>query len=114
MDWTKLLQARKAFNLRRMGPLGRAQQALRLPSMIRLAWALLRDERVPLPLKVATCGALGLVFSPLDLLQFVPLVGQISDIILVVTALDLFIENSPKDVVREHIKNLGLQKKFKV
>lgn len=114
MDWAKLLEARKMVNLRHMTPWGRLQLVFRLPSLVRLSWALMRDSRVPVPLKAATCAGLGLVFSPVDILQFIPLVGQISDVVLVVTALDLFIENAPKNVVREHIKDLGLQDKFKV
>ena len=114
MDWTKLLGLRRVMNVRHLTPWGRVQMILRLPSIIRLSLALFRDARVPLMTKALTVGGLVLIFSPIDLPEFIPVAGQIWDLALVAFALELFIENAPKEVVSEHVARLGLQGKFKV
>jgi uncharacterized membrane protein YkvA (DUF1232 family) len=113
MDWTRLWYARRVLTLRHMTPWGRAMLILRAPSLLRLCLALLRDPRVPLVTRAATLGAIALVFSPFDIVQFVPIVGQIGDLVLVTFVLEMFVQNCPREVVREHIAALGLQDRFR-
>jgi uncharacterized membrane protein YkvA (DUF1232 family) len=90
---------------------GRVQALMRLPTLLRLGYALFRDERVPLWLRGAVIGLLGLIFSPIDLPGDIPVIGQFWDFTLAVTVLDLFIKTAPAHVVNEHITRLGLEKK---
>jgi len=104
----------RSFTRRAFSPLYRARLALRLPTLTRLALRLLRDPRVPRPAKVATLGAIGLVFSPLNLPGWVPVVGQATDLLVIATVLDVFIRTAPRMVVREHVAALGLRNRFTV
>jgi hypothetical protein len=55
---------------------------------------------------------LALVFSPIDVVGNIPVVGQFWDFTMAVTVLDFFVKWAPADVVNEHIKALGLQKRI--
>ena len=91
---------------------GRILALMRLPTLLRVALPLFRDARVPLWQRAAVLGALGLIFSPLDFIGNIPVVGQFWDITLAVTVLEYFVQMAPRSVVDEHITRLGLQKKF--
>ncbi len=70
---------------------------------VRLAWALLRDPRVPLWTKVLLPLAWVLyLLMPLDVLpDFFPLLGEIDDLMLFLFLVRLFIHLSPPDVVAD-------------
>lgn len=93
-------------------PPGRMQALIRLPNLLRLGYALIRDSRVPLWQRAGVLGLLGLIFSPLDFIGDIPLVGQFWDFTLAVVVLDWFIGTAPAEVVNHHIQRLGLQRKF--
>jgi uncharacterized membrane protein YkvA (DUF1232 family) len=88
------------------------QAILRLPTLLRLSIVLFRDNRVPLWLRGSVLGILALIFSPLDIVGDIPVVGQFWDFTLSVVVLEAFIQMAPSDVVNEHIKALGLEKKI--
>jgi len=90
---------------------GRVQALLRLPTLLRLGYALFRDERVPIWQRATVVALLGLIFSPLDVVGDVPVIGQFWDFTLAVVVLDAFIQYAPAPVVNEHIQRLGLEKK---
>lgn len=90
----------------------RMQAVMRLPTLLRLGYALFRDERVPLWQRAGVLGLLALVFSPLDLPGDIPVLGQFWDFTLAVTVLDAFIGFAPAHVVNEHIIALGLERKI--
>lgn len=74
----------------------------------RLAWRLLRDERVPGWTKVIPPAALLYVLFPIDIIpDMAPGLGQLDDIAVVLIGMKLFIELAPRDVVREHLMDLG-------
>ena len=76
----------------------------------RLAWRLFWDERVPLWTKIIPPVALGYVLFPFDIItDLAPGVGQLDDIAVVLIGLQLFVELSPPDVVREHLRALGVR-----
>lgn len=79
----------------------------RLPGLLRLALRLLPDARVPTATKALTLGTIALVLSPLDLPNWVPVVGQGLDVVLIVAILDRFIRSAPPEVVQEHVTALG-------
>ncbi|HLJ65924.1 MAG TPA: hypothetical protein VKX16_01020 [Chloroflexota bacterium] len=90
---------------------GRVQAMIRLPTLLRLGFALFRDERVPIWQRTAVVMLLVLIFSPIDVVGDLPVIGQFWDFTLAVTVLDWFVQMAPAHVVNEHIHSLGLEKK---
>ena len=83
--------------------LSRAKQLLvDVPRHGKLAYCLLRDERVPAAPKAVLVGALILIVSPIDLPAWVPLMGELDMLALAVLAVGTFIEACPEGVRREH------------
>jgi uncharacterized membrane protein YkvA (DUF1232 family) len=75
---------------------------------VRLAWRLFWDQRVSVWTKLIPPIALGYVLVPIDLVPDVALgLGQLDDLAVVLLGLKLFIELSPPDVVRDHLRALG-------
>jgi uncharacterized membrane protein YkvA (DUF1232 family) len=69
-----------------------------------LAWHLLTDHRVSPFLKLIIPGLmLGYMLWPIDLLpDVVPVLGQLDDLAILALGIKIFIELSPKDIVREY------------
>jgi len=83
----------------------------RLPTYIRLVWALLRDGRVPAAQKLILVGIAGYIVLPIDLIpDFVPVLGQLDDIAVVLLGLDLFIRSAPPTIVDEHLARITQDK----
>src|SRR3984893_17768450 len=83
--------------------LSRAKELLvDVPRHGKLAYCLLRDERVPAAPKAVLLGALVLIVSPIDLPAWVPLMGELDMLALGVLAVSTFIEACPGDIRREH------------
>ena len=83
----------------------------RLPTYIRLVWALLRDGRVPAQQKLILVGIGAYLFFPIDLIpDFVPVLGQLDDLAVVLLGLDLFIRSAPADIVEEHLAKISQDK----
>ncbi len=80
----------------------------RLPTYIRLVWALLRDSRVPLRQKLILVGIAAYLVLPIDLIpDFVPILGQLDDLAVVLLGLDLFIRSAPQAVVDDHMARIA-------
>lgn len=74
----------------------------------RLAWRLFWDRRVPWWTKLIPPIALAYVLFPIDILPDMALgLGQLDDVAILLIGAKLFIELSPPDVVREHLRALG-------
>jgi uncharacterized membrane protein YkvA (DUF1232 family) len=73
-----------------------------VPRYGKLAYCLLRDERVPKAPKAALLTSLGLIASPLDLPAWIPIVGEFDVLALGVLAVRVFVESCPEELVREH------------
>ena len=74
----------------------------RIPLLVNLAWGLFRDPRVPVHLKAALLGVLAYVASPLDLIpDFIPVIGQLDDLILLLAAIEMFTRLAPPGVVAD-------------
>ena len=82
------------------------QLLVEVPKHGKLAYCLLRDDRVPRTPKAVLLGALFLIVSPIDLPAWVPLVGELDMIALALLAVETFIEACPQDVRREHERAL--------
>ena len=80
-------------------------QLLSMTGVPRLVFRLMLDRRVPLRVKLILPAALAYLISPLDLLRdFVPVVGRLDDLIVIVLSIALFLVLAPRDVVAEHIR----------
>jgi uncharacterized membrane protein YkvA (DUF1232 family) len=80
----------------------------RLPMYGRLVWGLVRDPRVPAAQKLILVGIAGYVVLPLDLIpDFVPVLGQLDDVAIVLLGLDLFIRSAPQAIVDEHLAKIA-------
>src|SRR4051812_7583845 len=81
----------------------------RAPSYARLLWALATDPRVP-PSRKALLGIAGAyIVSPIDLIpEAIPIVGAIDDVVVMVLAIDIFLEGLPKELVNEKLADLGM------
>jgi uncharacterized membrane protein YkvA (DUF1232 family) len=83
--------------------LSRAKEVLvDVPRHGKLAYCLLRDERVPAAPKGVLLAAVVLIVSPIDFPAWVPLLGELDMLALGVLAVKTFIEACPEDVRREH------------
>lgn len=88
----------------------RAMQVLvEVPKHGKLAYCLLRDDRVPRAPKALLLAALAVIVSPLDLPAWVPLVGELDMLALAILAVQTFIEACPEDIRREHQAALDAQ-----
>ena len=82
--------------------------ARKLPLYGRLLWGLLRDGRVSPQQKLILVGIVGYLLVPFDLIpDFIPVVGQLDDLAVVLLGLDLFIRTAPADVVNEHLARIS-------
>ncbi len=82
--------------------------ARHLPSFARLYWRLFRDRRVSL-LPKALLVLVGIyVVSPIDVIpDFVPVIGAMDDLGVVLGGLWLFVRLCPPAVVRDHVMRIG-------
>jgi uncharacterized membrane protein YkvA (DUF1232 family) len=80
----------------------------KLPAYGRLIWALARDPRVPVRQKLLLGGIAAYLAMPIDIIpDFIPVIGQLDDLGVLVFGLDFFIRNAPKDVVEEHMARIA-------
>ena len=74
-----------------------------LPAYLRLLGGLLTDRRVSGIDKLLVAGAIAYIVSPMDLLpDFVPFLGEVDDVFLLVLALQRLIGNAGKRVVADY------------
>ena len=74
-----------------------------VPNLLRLARDLIRDPRVPRSSKILLGGAAVWIASPIDLLpEFIPFLGPLDDVVVVLLVLRHVVRRAGADVVREH------------
>ena len=73
-----------------------------VPRHGKLAYCLLRDDRVPAAPKAVLLAALGVIVSPLDFPAWIPVLGEFDMLALGILAVETFIAACPEDVRREH------------
>jgi len=83
--------------------LARAKRVLLdVPGRGKLAYCLLRDERVPKAPKAVLLAALGVIVSPFDFPAWIPVLGELDMLALGILAVETFIEACPAEIRREH------------
>jgi uncharacterized membrane protein YkvA (DUF1232 family) len=82
--------------------LSRAKELLfDVPRHGKLAYCLLRDDRIPAAPKAALLAALGLIVSPVDFPAWIPVIGEMDMLALGILAVETFIQACPEDIRRE-------------
>jgi len=75
----------------------------------RLAIRLVRDSRVPLGAKVILGATILYLVSPLDIVpDWIPVLGQADDLVVLMAGLNLFLKACPSWIVSEHEEALGV------
>lgn len=94
----------RTFNLLPFLPL-----ASKAPSYGRLLLALATDPRVPNSRKALLGMAAAYLVSPVDLIpEWLPVVGALDDLAVVVLAVDVFLEGVPQSLIDEKLEALGM------
>jgi len=74
-----------------------------LPNFLRLLGGLLTDMRVSMTDKLLVAGAVAYILLPMDFIpDFIPFLGEVDDIFVLVLALQRLIANAGRAVVQDH------------
>lgn len=74
-----------------------------LPNFLRLLGGLLTDKRISSTDKLLVGGAIAYILLPIDFLpDFVPFIGEVDDIFVLVMALQRLIANAGRAVLQDH------------
>jgi len=85
--------------------------ASRIPDYARLVTALVLDERMPAERKVLLGAAAGYLVLGRDLVpDDVPIIGGLDDLVVVVLAVDLFLDGVPRDLLDEKLVALDIDR----
>jgi len=100
-------QEEEAPRERRRPRAGRRRTVLgairKIPAYLRLLGGLLLDGRVSALDKVIVAGAIAYVVMPLDLIpDFIPFLGEVDDVYILVLALRRLIKRAGADVLSDH------------
>ena len=101
--WRTIQMMRRAGGVRGVTKL--AQDG---PKYFTLFRRLLVDPRVPVLPKAALIGGLAFAISPLNLPQFIPVIGALDDIGIVLFVGNFFLKQTPPDVLAEHRQAIGM------
>ena len=85
--------------------------ASRIPDYARLITALVLDERMPNDRKVLLGAAAGYIIIGRDIIpDTIPLLGGLDDLVIVVLAVDLFLDGVPPELLQEKLDDLGIDR----
>lgn len=76
------------------------EYAMIIPDIAALLWRLFRDKRVNTKTKMLVGGLLAYIASPIDIIpDFIPLIGKIDDVAIVLFAMNKIINEVPEEVI---------------
>jgi uncharacterized membrane protein YkvA (DUF1232 family) len=85
--------------------------ASRIPDYARLVTSLVIDERMPMERKVVLGAAAGYLVLGRDLVpDDVPIIGGLDDLVIVVLAVDLFLDGVPRELLDEKLDELAIDR----
>jgi uncharacterized membrane protein YkvA (DUF1232 family) len=73
-----------------------------VPRHGKLAYCLIRDDRIPAAPKAVLLGAIGVIVSPLDFPAWIPVLGELDMLALGILAVETFIQACPEEIRSEH------------
>ena len=85
---------------------GRLKMLLNLPKSAPLVWRLAWDRRIPLMRKVVFLGG-GLLYLllPADLItDFIPILGQLDDLAVIIFLMERFVAGIPEHIIKEYYR----------
>ncbi len=83
----------------------------RFPMYARLVTALALDERMPATRKALLAGAAGYLVLGRDLIpDDIPVIGGLDDVVVVILAVDLFLDGAPEELLAEKLDELGIDR----
>ena len=85
-----------------------AQLVREAPKQVQLLQRLFIDPRVPAYAKAALVGAGIFAVSPLNIPQYIPVIGAFDDLGIVLIAGNFFFKQVPAEVLAEHRRAVGL------
>jgi len=81
--------------------------ALPFRAKIKFAWRVFRDPETPLPAKCVMPAVIAYLAMPLDLIpDFIPVLGQLDDLLVVALGLGLVLLMTPRRVIEDHLLEL--------
>ena len=84
-----------------------AKRIAKLPffDKISLAGSLFGDERIPLAPRIIALALVLYIASPIDLIpDFIPVIGYLDDILIVLVGAGLLLRSVPRDILEEHVE----------
>ena len=85
--------------------------ASRVPMYTRLIAALIVDDRMPMQRKALLAGAAGYLALGRDIIpDDIPIIGGLDDLVVVVLAVELFLDGVPDDLLAEKLSELGIDR----
>ena len=80
---------------------------LRLRDKLHLSLALAREPRIPLAVRAIPPALILYLAMPVDVIpDFIPVIGLIDDLLIVVIGVALLLRFTPRDVLKDHIARL--------
>jgi uncharacterized membrane protein YkvA (DUF1232 family) len=80
---------------------------LKLGKKLRLAGALFKDKRLPLRARLIPPGLVLYLALPIDIIpDFIPVIGYLDDVIVMVVGVGLLLRLTPPHVLEEHLARL--------
>jgi uncharacterized membrane protein YkvA (DUF1232 family) len=85
--------------------------ASRIPMYTRLIAALIVDDRMPMQRKALLAGAAGYLALGRDIIpDDIPIIGGLDDLVVVILAVELFLDGVPDDLLAEKLTELGIDR----
>jgi uncharacterized membrane protein YkvA (DUF1232 family) len=85
--------------------------ASRVPMYTRLVTSLVLDDRTPVQRKALLAGAAGYLALGRDIIpDDIPIIGGLDDLVVVVLAVELFLDGVPDDLLDEKLAELGIDR----
>jgi uncharacterized membrane protein YkvA (DUF1232 family) len=85
--------------------------ASRAPQYARLMLSLVLDDRTPASRKAMLAGAAGYLLVGRDIIpDEIPILGGLDDLVVVVLAVDLFLDGVPDELLHEKLAELGIER----
>jgi uncharacterized membrane protein YkvA (DUF1232 family) len=84
-----------------------AKRIAKLPffDKISLAGSLFRDDRIPIAPRIIALALVLYIASPIDLLpDFIPVIGYLDDILIVLVGAGLLLRSLPGDILEGHVR----------
>lgn len=77
--------------------------AMALPDVARLVWGVARDDRVPRWIRYGLLGVAGYLVLPFDVVpDWIPLAGQLDDVLVLTLGVRQLLRQVPDAVLLEH------------